>query len=481
MRAGESEEERRVEFRNLESKWIPVRQKSKPFTTGLKIDSGSNTIRNNWVEVWNPVRGCVTFFFTNFPATCSSNILIGKFREIAVVRDLFIPNRLDKNGKAFGFVRFGGNINISQVERDLNNIWFGPYKLRANISKFARNVAKNDRKVDGGTLTGSNRLGTMGAVREEKKSYLQAICANGGGKINKLSSLEDKDKFVGLSYKSSEEDREFLSRCFSGQLKVEFTWMDIHDAIHEAGEGRFHIKYRGGDLVFIQPYDDQRVDREDLEAISNWFEYLEPWCENDVHNIRVVWTQWFGIPMHAWNKNFFRLISLKFGKMLKIDGNTISKKNVHRARLLINTPLSEIPKGTFPIMIDDHKFFIRIREEADCDEDTFVNWPEGEVLDSDEGYCDWWRSDDEADEADEEQEMVEFAPESRIEKEKVSAESREEQVLTVDCLGIGSETIIADWDSVHDLIVVRDIINEGSTSKDRAALELASCPRILEF
>ncbi|KAL8547376.1 hypothetical protein ACS0TY_006921 [Phlomoides rotata] len=92
--------------------------------------------------------------------------------------------------------------------------------------------------------------------------------------------------------------------------------------------------------------------------------------------------------MHAWNIKLFRLVAMKFGKMLKVDGDTISKKNVHRARVLIKTPLSEIPKGPFPVMIDDRKFFIKIREEADWDEDSIVGWPEGGVLDSDEEFCD---------------------------------------------------------------------------------------------
>ncbi|KAL8535927.1 hypothetical protein ACS0TY_011540 [Phlomoides rotata] len=154
------------------------------------------------------------------------------------------------------------------------------------------------------------------------------------------------------------------------------------------GEDRFQIKYRGGDMVFIHPYNDQMVDRKDLEALSKWFEFLEPWCEKDVHNIRLVWTQWFGIPMHAWNIKNFRLVALKFGKLIKIDRDTTSEKNVHRARILIKSPLSEIPKTSFPVMIDDHKFFIRIREEDDCDDDPFAARPVGGVHDSDEEYCD---------------------------------------------------------------------------------------------
>lgn len=35
-------------------------------------------------------------------------------------------------------MRFGNDIDRWKVERDLNEIWFGSYKLHANIAKFSR-------------------------------------------------------------------------------------------------------------------------------------------------------------------------------------------------------------------------------------------------------------------------------------------------------------------------------------------------------
>lgn len=35
-------------------------------------------------------------------------------------------------------MRFGNDIDRWKVERDLNEIWFGSYKLHANIVKFSR-------------------------------------------------------------------------------------------------------------------------------------------------------------------------------------------------------------------------------------------------------------------------------------------------------------------------------------------------------
>ncbi|KAL8465920.1 hypothetical protein ACS0TY_035141 [Phlomoides rotata] len=63
-----------------------------------------------------------------------------RFEEVEAVRDVFIPNKRNKNGQRYGFVRFGANVKIHMIEERLNNIWFGAFKLRANLSGFERRM-----------------------------------------------------------------------------------------------------------------------------------------------------------------------------------------------------------------------------------------------------------------------------------------------------------------------------------------------------
>lgn len=76
-------------------------------------------------------RGNLTFsfFFTNFPEDCEVKMLKARMSEIGEVADIFCPNRRDKAGKRFGFVRFW-KIRISNVEATLerlNNVWIGSF------------------------------------------------------------------------------------------------------------------------------------------------------------------------------------------------------------------------------------------------------------------------------------------------------------------------------------------------------------------
>ncbi|KAL8481150.1 hypothetical protein ACS0TY_027081 [Phlomoides rotata] len=279
-------------------------------------------------------------------------------------------------------------------------------------------------------------------------------------------------------YKSSKEDRDFLSKCFTGQLKEEFPWQETQREIHEACEGRFHVKYRGGDLVLIHTDEENDLERKDLVNISKWFEFIEPWSDSDAHNVRLVWTHWFGIPMHAWNQAFFKLISLKFGKLLKVDKRTLSRANVHGARLLLKTPLREIPRDPFPVMVDERKFFIRIREEMEHADGINSNWLEGGIWDSEEENGDWWRSDEDDEE---DQELEEFDPELRFNKKIEGSESLEAQPPATGCMGKDNAEFKNIDCSVPFYVEDRDILNAGENSETCVAQNPSCRPKFMDI
>ncbi|KAL8487744.1 hypothetical protein ACS0TY_024175 [Phlomoides rotata] len=142
--------------------------------------------------------------------------------------------------------------------------------------------------------------------------------------------------------------------------------------------------------------------------------------------------------MHAWNPDFFKLISHKFGKILKIDEDTITKEKVHRARILIKTPYSELPKDPFPVMVDGRKFSIRIKEELEEVADEYAEWSEEEVLDSDEDLDEWWCSDDEESEG---QEMEEEETIKEAGTEEETSENNKKSFLAIGCIGKSVDAI----------------------------------------
>nr|GEZ14183.1 putative RNA-directed DNA polymerase, eukaryota, reverse transcriptase zinc-binding domain protein [Tanacetum cinerariifolium] len=66
-------------------------------------------------------------------------------KQYGHVVDSFIPNKRDKYGKRFGFVRF---INVFNTERLVNNmctVWIDQYKVQPNIAHFQRSHGKGSK------------------------------------------------------------------------------------------------------------------------------------------------------------------------------------------------------------------------------------------------------------------------------------------------------------------------------------------------
>lgn len=54
------------------------------------------------------------------------------------VVDVFAPRKRNKEGKAFGFVTFKEVLYPQELERRLDQVWIGTFKLRVNYIRFSR-------------------------------------------------------------------------------------------------------------------------------------------------------------------------------------------------------------------------------------------------------------------------------------------------------------------------------------------------------
>ncbi|GLT36946.1 hypothetical protein SLA2020_112910 [Shorea laevis] len=75
-----------------------------------------------------------TFFVYNFLEKLTAKSFWFWFQRYGKVVDVFVPNKRDKWGNRFGFVRMVGVQNESQMVKKLNEIWFGWYKLRVKMA-----------------------------------------------------------------------------------------------------------------------------------------------------------------------------------------------------------------------------------------------------------------------------------------------------------------------------------------------------------
>jgi len=58
------------------------------------------------------------------------------------VGEVYIPMKVDKRGKKFGFVKFKKVEDVEELEGRLQDVWVGETRLRVSIARFGREAAK---------------------------------------------------------------------------------------------------------------------------------------------------------------------------------------------------------------------------------------------------------------------------------------------------------------------------------------------------
>nr|GEZ18846.1 hypothetical protein CTI12_AA607460 [Tanacetum cinerariifolium] len=86
-----------------------------------------------------------SIFVTNFPNNTTSKDLWEVCKAYGKVVDVYILNRLSKDGKHFAFVRFIKVANVDRLVSNLCTLWIGRMHLHANIVRFERSPIAQSR------------------------------------------------------------------------------------------------------------------------------------------------------------------------------------------------------------------------------------------------------------------------------------------------------------------------------------------------
>lgn len=298
----------------------PVRQKRYPSYPypNYRIGGESESRKINWSKVWNPSNGCLTFFFRNFLETCTVEMLYKRFNDIGRVRDVFIPRKRDGRGNKYGFVRFGADVDSSRIEEDLNKVWFGSFKMRANKAKFKRGYESGRNIVQRTNSLNVGQTIWRPSWRKEGRSYVEASTVHFSDGVSNPIRKNSTPDFYGIRFESDKMEKDKLINCFTGCLKDELEWSECEATIRQLCEKKFKIDYTGGDLILLRPQADSITVEDIPNDLFEWLEFVRPWSDNDVSLRRRIWTRWYGIPVHAWMEKFSNWWLSNLGRLLKL-------------------------------------------------------------------------------------------------------------------------------------------------------------------
>jgi RNA recognition motif-containing protein len=114
-----------------------MREKDEREGVGFGKVSGGNHRPSGYLHRLD--QEATSFFFSNFPEDITELELWQRFARFGRVGDVYIPKRVDKQGRRFGFVKYRDVKDATDLLRSISDIWFGSFKLRVNRSKFLKN------------------------------------------------------------------------------------------------------------------------------------------------------------------------------------------------------------------------------------------------------------------------------------------------------------------------------------------------------
>ncbi|KAL8501992.1 hypothetical protein ACS0TY_021214 [Phlomoides rotata] len=262
---------------------------------------------------------------------CPMERLHACFGKHSKVTDLFRPQKVDKKGKPFGFVRFDYDLDKDRLLEDLNNIWIGSYKLQVFIPKYDR---KSQEKKGNHPPPSSHHIEVNRGPRIPSLSYVQAVTST--ERNIPVTPIPKVDNII--KNKASDEDSKWLLDCLTGLLRNSFPWEDYHEEMQaECGE-MLKLKTLGDDVVLIhniygKPFTE--ITKEMDDWFTHWFEWCRPWRPTDVSHKR------------------------------NIDDDTSQRTRLDRARVQISVSYLKDINQILRLKIDDSEFSIKIVEELD--------------------------------------------------------------------------------------------------------------------
>jgi len=320
-----------------------------------------------------------TFFITHFRPQASTFLLRKGFEVCGILEDVFVANNRNRNGEVYGFVRFANVRDVDKLLKALNNVCFGRYCVCVMLARFDR---KGERKgiemregegvggKAGGSLGGEvvkvrkkeaegekRKEGLKGRVGEEKKKEEGRLKGDVGGLrvgmvvvrvggTNKKGGegegvKEVADRVEGkVGRKANMNKLTEHTRLIWKYRSCAEDGTVIQNRVEDTGFKDIDIIPLGADEVFVRSLSSINVSEVVHEAkpfFDMIFSSVTGWTKTVLPFQRGAWIRLYGILLHAWNEDFFKLYVFDCGRYLRADNCSLNRERFDYARVLIAT------------------------------------------------------------------------------------------------------------------------------------------------
>jgi len=292
--------------------------------------------------------------------------------------------------------------DVDKLLKAVNNVWFGDYRVVAKVASFDR---FGNRKQGAGV----NGVGVIhpepvvGRERLRRKSEIgiqvEEVNINGSksdvgvevfgrhnvgvdeaeGNILKVGVTEQaqngrKVKHVAAhrtsvyipKYSSSVSDMSWASKGVVVSVLNGDAIPVLQRRIFDAGFVNLVIIPLGADKVFLRSLDNVDISITLTEASEFFLKFFSTpvrWNKDILVRERGAWVRIYGVPLHAWNYDFFKLCVYDCGRLMRVDDITLDRDRFDYARVLVSTSSLEPINSEARVLVDGVLFEFKIVEE----------------------------------------------------------------------------------------------------------------------
>ncbi|XP_028215124.1 uncharacterized protein LOC114397228 [Glycine soja] len=283
--------------------------------------------------------------------------LFNSLRSYGDLQEVVIPTRRNRMGKRFGFARF---CRIQEPERfamKLDNIFIGRDKLFANLPRYQRDQAK---KMPGGPISKESEPVVRKSTQVWKPKVIGQACKITNGSMHDQMGGE-------LKYEAKVEDMKRLSIAMVGVVIHPGQSYLIQEHFAMQGVSTILVTPLGANMVLLEG----SVDDEDFQGyieeakgwLQQWFKEIKPRNASIVDEERLVWVRCYGVPSHVWDSDFFSFLTKDIGVFVHSDDNTMKRKTMDVARLMVRTVKKEAINMIRKVCINGVSFSIKMVED----------------------------------------------------------------------------------------------------------------------
>ena len=290
-------------------------------------------------------------FVDNLPHNLDKYGLKGIFQRIGFVSDSYIPAKLGRTRKRFGFIRFVKEIDAKNSVMRFNGRIIRGCRVRVNIARHGK--------------------GNMGVnVEEALKQKLKVVPRRRWGEKNSqvdqvMYNQKNPEVVAKLSGETNESFVDWLNRSIISTSSVSWDLDDLSQALAKVGCEKVRAFSKCKFILTFQTGVQRDEVFQNQGLLVKWFHEVKNWDIYEACDSRRLWIEVFGVPPHGWSLKNFEIIASIWGELICLETTIDDTICFSSMRILIKSKCFQEVVGHIILQIGDASYRIMVKE-ASC-------------------------------------------------------------------------------------------------------------------